>query len=191
MTTSDSQPRLPLLSLDDAKKAAAEVGVSELLASLNVFRVLLAQPTLARAVAGLLNELLRGRALDARLRELIIMRLGWSTQSEYEWTQHWRVARGMGMEEEDILGVRDWRNHAGFGERERCVLAATDDIVERGAIAAETWAACEAALGSDPAVLIELVAAIGNWRFVSSLLRSLEIPLEDGVVPWPPDGRVP
>ena len=38
---------------------------------------------------------------------------------------------------------------------------------------------------------IELVAAIGNWRMISSVLRSLEIPLEEGVVPWPPDGKVP
>jgi hypothetical protein len=39
--------------------------------------------------------------------------------------------------------------------------------------------------------LIELVVAIGNWRLFSSLLRSLEIPLEDGVAPWPPDGKPP
>ena len=31
--------------------------------------------------------------------------------------------------------------------------------------------------------------AIGAWRTVSRLTRSLEIPLEEGVGSWPPDGR--
>lgn len=190
MSATHSSARVPLLTQEEAKEIAGEAGVSELLASLNIFRALLHQPGLAKAVAGVLNELLRGRALDSRLRELVIMRLGWITGSVYEWTQHWRVARSIGMSEEEILGVRDWRSHAGYGNRERCVLAATDECVETGAIQSATWAECEAEF-ADPAVLLELVAAIGNWRFVSSLLRSLEIPLEDGVTPWPPDGQVP
>ena len=37
----------------------------------------------------------------------------------------------------------------------------------------------------------KLVIAIGNWRLFSALLRSLDVPLEDGVAPWPPDGRAP
>ena len=39
--------------------------------------------------------------------------------------------------------------------------------------------------------IAELVAAIGNWRMFSALLRSLDVPLEDGVDPWPPDGIAP
>jgi hypothetical protein len=38
---------------------------------------------------------------------------------------------------------------------------------------------------------VELVVAIGNWTLVARLLPSLEVPLEDGVEPWPPDGRTP
>jgi alkylhydroperoxidase family enzyme len=86
--------------------------------------------------------------------------------------------------------VRDWRAHPGFGAPERAVLAATDETLERGAISPETWRACESALGSAEN-LLELVTAIGNWRLFSQLLRSLEIPLEDGVASWPPDGRSP
>jgi hypothetical protein len=38
---------------------------------------------------------------------------------------------------------------------------------------------------------VELVAAIGTWRLVSQLTRSLQIPLETGVASWPPDGVAP
>ena len=79
----------------------------------------------------------------------------------------------------------------GFGPTERAVLAATDDVVRDGAVSAESWAACERELGGDRTVLIELVTAIGAWRMVASILRSLNVPLEDGVASWPPDGRSP
>ncbi|MCZ6710626.1 MAG: carboxymuconolactone decarboxylase family protein, partial [Gammaproteobacteria bacterium] len=36
---------------------------------------------------------------------------------------------------------------------------------------------------------VELVAAIGNWSLIAQLLKSLQVPLEDGVEAWPPDGQ--
>jgi hypothetical protein len=35
---------------------------------------------------------------------------------------------------------------------------------------------------------IELVAAVGTWSMISKLAKSLDIPLEEGVASWPPDG---
>lgn len=96
----------------------------------------------------------------------------------------------LGVSEEDVLAVRDWHAHPGWSPADRAVLAATDETLERGAITAETWAECAALL---PGVeeQLELVGAIGTWGMISRLLRSLEIPLEEGVAPWPPDGAAP
>jgi alkylhydroperoxidase family enzyme len=91
----------------------------------------------------------------------------------------------------DLIGVRDWSGHDAFGPAERAVLAATDDVVLDGVVSAPTWAACERDLGLANAGMIELVTAIGVWRMVASILRSLEVPLEDGIASWPPDGRRP
>ena len=184
-----NEPRIPRLSEDEARERAKAAGLPEAMAPLSVFRVLLHHPELTKAVSGLLTTLLFRGKLDVRLRELVIMRIGWRTRSVYEWTQHWRVARQLGVSEEDLLAVRDWRASQ-LGEAERAVLQATDDVLDGGAIAAETWKRCEAAL---PGVeeRLELVLAIGNWALFSQLLQSLEIPLEDGVEPWPPDGAVP
>jgi alkylhydroperoxidase family enzyme len=71
------------------------------------------------------------------------------------------------------------------------VLAATDEVVRDGAVSPRTWTACERELGSDSAVLIELVTAIGAWLMIASILHSLEVPLEEGVASWPPDGQPP
>ncbi len=185
-----SEPRIPLLPIEEAKQAAAKMEVPEAIAELSVFRILLRQPKLAKRVNDLLMTLLIGGALDARLRELIIMRIGWSTGSVYEWTQHWRVALQLGVDEADVLAVRDWEKHERWSDADRAILRATDETLANGAVSAETWAECAKHLPSD-AEQLELVGAIGTWRMISQILKSLEVPLEDGVAPWPPDGLSP
>jgi alkylhydroperoxidase family enzyme len=183
--------RVPRLPVGEAKAAADEAGVPNYMAELAIFQVLLNHPTLARALNDLLATMLWHGKLDTRLRELVIMRIGWLTASDYEWTQHWRVALGLGVSADDLIGVRNWQEHNAFGPAERAVMAATDDIVGNGAVSADSWAACERELGPDPAILIELVTAIGAWRMIASILHTLQVPLEDGVDSWPPDGQPP
>ncbi|MHB1447452.1 MAG: carboxymuconolactone decarboxylase family protein [Acidimicrobiales bacterium] len=182
--------RLTPLAPDAAKLVGAEVGIPDMMSELSVFRILLHNPKVAGALNGMLKSLLWQGSLDARLRELVIMRLGWATGSVYEWTQHWRVATQLGVDEADLLAVRDWRSSSRFGPTERAVLGATDEMMETGTLSDAAWSACVDAL-REPALLVELVVAIGNWKLFSGLLRSLEVPLEDGVAPWPPDGVAP
>lgn len=188
---SDSQDcRIDLLSLEDARKAALEAGLPEGFAELNVFRALLNRPAIAKAVSDLLLANF-GSELDQRLRELVIMRLGWTTGSVYEWTQHWSIAQDrFGCSEQDLLEVQAWRTSDHFGPTERAILAATDETVETGTLSEPTFAACAEQLGGTGECL-DLISAIGTWRLISQLLRSLKIPLEPGVAPWPPEGRIP
>src|ERR1700722_4657326 len=147
-----TEARVPRLPVDEAKAAADEAGVPDYMAGLVIFQVLLNHPRLACALNDLLATLLWRGTLDPRLRELVIMRIGWLTASDYEWTQHWRGGRGVGG---------------------GAVLVATDDVVRDGAVSAESWAACEREFGADKAVLIELVTTIGAWRMVASIVHSL------------------
>ncbi len=183
--------RVAMLSVEDAIETAKGVGIRESMAKVNAYRMLLNNPQLARGVNELLTTLLfTNMTIDVRLRELIIMRIGWVTGSCYEWTQHWRFAEAVGLPPEDVVGVRDWKNHDGYDAADRAVLAAVDDTLEQGKISDTVWQECAAHVGG-PAELVEMVVAIGNWTMFSQLLRSLEIPLEDGVEAWPPDGKMP
>ena len=99
-----SQSRVDMLALTDARERAAQCGIPDAMAELSVFRIALHQPPVAVALHGMLEALLWKGALDARLRELIIMRIGWVTDSVYEWTQHWRVARLLDVEGDPFCG---------------------------------------------------------------------------------------
>ena len=187
-STSGHEPRIAMLSIEDAKKAAASEGISEAMAPLSVFRILLKNPPLARELGNTLNMLLfQGNQLDARLRELIIMRIGWVTGSCYEWTQHWRVCMQLDIPEEVVLACRSWENADVLTDADRAVLRATDETLDSGRISPQTWAEC-AKHSKNDAELLEMVVAIGNWRLFSQLLLSLEVPLEEGVEAWAPDG---
>ncbi len=181
---------IPLLSEAEALNVAQEHGFPEQMASLSVFRVLLKHPDLAKSVVQLLTTLLfTGNQLDKRLRELLIMRIGWATGAVYEWTQHWRVAKDLEIPDEDLLAVRDWKNSTILDETDKAVLQATDDAIEEGFITDTSWQKIKKMI-PDEAQQIELVIAIGNWSLFSQLLKSLHIPLEEGTESWPPDGQV-
>jgi alkylhydroperoxidase family enzyme len=178
-----------MLPIEESRRRGAAEGLDSQFADLSVFRMLLHNPPVARELAKTLTTLLfDGNVLNARLRELVIMRIGWVTGSQYEWTQHWRVARGMDIPADDLLAVRNWRGAANLTAADKAVLQAADDTLEQGCIQPDTWAECCEHLATE-AERVELVVAIGNWSLFSQLLRSLQVPLEEGVEAWPPDGQ--
>ena len=180
---------VPLLSVEEAQRAAASAGVPGALATLNVFRLLLRRQTLAKGVSDTLLSLLAGGALDHRLRELAIMRIAWMTGSGYEWSQHWEIAQRFGIPAEDLQAVRQGFAATRLSEVERAALDAVDQAVAGRTIAADTIAALRRGLSDD--ALIELVACIGCWSMVSTILRTFEVPLDEGLTSWPPDRTGP
>ncbi len=183
--------RLECIPLDEALRLGREVGVREVQAGRSAFRMLAHHPDLARHVYGLLTMLSTRNKLDTRLRELMIMRIAWTTGSEYEWFYHYRNATTQaGITDAEILAVRDWTKSDLFAPADRAVLAAVDDTRAHGKVSDAVWAECKQHL-KEPAVLVEMVVAIANWIMFSQLLQSLRVPLEEGAVPWPPDGKAP
>ena len=180
--------RLPLLPIEESIRRGAEVGIPANLARLNAFRILLHNPTAAGAVSRLLVTLLFQGSIDHRTRELVILRTGWRTASEYEFCQHVAVARQFGMTDEDILGVREPDACASYDERDRAVLRMTDELLDAAAVSDATWEAL--ARSFDAGQLVELLVIAGNWRLFAGYLKSAGVPLDPDVPSWP-EGKKP
>jgi alkylhydroperoxidase family enzyme len=181
---------VPLLAVDDAIAEAKAVGLPPPLANTNLFRALLNQPDLAKVLGDLVERVVIQPRLDSRLRELCVMRVAWRTGSVSEWTNHWYGGLRAGLTELELADVRDWRSSDRFGPLERAVLAAADETVVGGRISDETLSTCAEML-RDIGLVVELVVAINHGLFYSNVLRTLDVPLDEGRTPWPPDGRAP
>ena len=163
-------------------------GLPATIGETNLFRVLLHHPPLAKALAGLVSQLIGEPTLDPRLRELAVMRVAWRSGSVSQWSNHWHVGMRVGLAEDDIAAVRDWHQSDRFGGDERAVLAATDETIDVGRVGDET-SACAAVLSD--AALGDLVVAIGHAQLYAGVLRTFDVPLDARRDPWPPDGRAP
>src|SRR5216684_3477361 len=103
----DMTARVPMVSLERARELGEAMGMPARRTQSEAFRTVANNPGVARVAFGQLMQLLENNKFDTRLRELMIMRIGWVTGSAYEWTQHWRVATTAGIPPEDVLAVRE------------------------------------------------------------------------------------
>jgi alkylhydroperoxidase family enzyme len=182
--------RVPMVSPERARDVGEAMGMPARRTQSEAFRVVANNPGVARVAFSQLMQLLENNEFDIRLRELMIMRIGWVTGSAYEWTNHWRVATTAGIPPEDILAVRDWRDSDRLTPADKAILAATDECLAGKSISDAAWAEVAKHV-TDPGQQVEFVVSMGNWLSFSMLFRNLRIPLAADVAVWPPDGKAP
>ena len=183
--------RIPLLSKEEALQRGRELGISDYIAQMNIFRVLLNHPKLAGELNSTIINLVSGdKAVSDRLREIIIMRVSWKAYCNYEWSQHWMASLFFGLSEHELVSIREWRQADCFNEDEKTVLAATDALLDNGKISDDIWQKLKKIFNTDQA-LIEVVTCIGNWHMFALILNALEVPLDEGMSSWAPDGIAP
>src|SRR5215467_5190960 len=73
--------------------------------NINLDKLLVNSPDMARAFNGIGNYIRHKSKLDPRLRELAILQVGWLEQSEYEFTHHVKIGKEFGVTDEDIQGL--------------------------------------------------------------------------------------
>lgn len=121
------------------------------------------------AFAGVL--MLRGR-LSRREKELVILRVGARTRSEYELTQHRRLGRRVGLSEDEI-GRIESGGLDGWSPPDRLLLDVADELLASGDLGDETWLRLRDARGERAA--IELLMLIGHYRMLATVLQTLRV----------------
>src|SRR4029077_14358991 len=102
--------RVPMVSLERARDVGEAMGMPARRTQSEAFRTVANNPGVARVAFSQLMQLLENNRFDTRLRELMIMRIGWVTGSAYEWTQHWRVGTKAGTPPPGGFGGRASRD---------------------------------------------------------------------------------
>jgi alkylhydroperoxidase family enzyme len=172
----------------DAELGPAEREVLASLPPLNIFRMLALAPANLKPFVDWGLSLLFQTELDARLREIAILRIGHVTRSRYEWTQHVTIARRVGVTEDEIGKIAVDGPVTTLGEDGNLVCQAADEITRDVRLSDETLAQCLARHGRRKTV--ELILCCGHFNMVSRLLESTRVELEEENVleksPLPP-----
>ena len=161
------------LTGEDAETAARNrIGGRDL----NIFRVMMHHPKLTRRWTVFAGHVLRKQTLPLRERELLILRIGWLNQAEYEWAQHVEIAKRGGITEAEIERIRQGPG-AGWNAHEAALLQAADDLFEDSVVSDRTWAALAAKYSTEE--MMDVVFTIGQYNLVSWALNSFGVPLDD------------
>ncbi|TAM73044.1 carboxymuconolactone decarboxylase family protein [Mycobacterium sp.] len=124
-------------------------------------------------------RLLRGR-LPTIDTELVILRVGHLRACEYELQHHRRLARKAGLDINLQAAIFAWPD-AGpadqLSERQRALLAATDEFVRDRTITDGTWQRLASHL--DRRQLIEFCLLASQYDGLAATMSALEIPLDN------------
>lgn len=138
----------------------------------------LRHPVLFRAHTELAVLLMDGK-LPARDRELAILRTGWLAQAPFEWSAHVELAKRIaGMTTEEIEWVTIGSAAPGWGEHDRAVLRAVEELRGNAMISDETWAVL--ARDWDEIQLLEFPLLVGQYLGVAFLQNSVRVVLPEG-----------
>ncbi|MFX1377133.1 MAG: carboxymuconolactone decarboxylase family protein [Promethearchaeota archaeon] len=122
------------------------------------------------------NHILSKNSIPLREKELLILRIGWLCNSEYEWAQHSLIGKQAGLTNEEILKIRDGPEAPGWKPFDALLLRAVDELYIDSFISDSTWN--ELAKTYNKHQLIDLVFTVGQYNLVSMVLNSLGIQLE-------------
>jgi alkylhydroperoxidase family enzyme len=142
----------------------------------NVLSTLMHHPKLAGPWLAYNGVLLNAPAIEPRLRELMVLRVAWRARSRYEWVQHVRLAKQLGITAAQIDAIAGLSSDAAWTPLEAELLAATDQLIDRYRIDDATWSRLAQQL--DERQLVEVVFLVGSYVCLAMAFNSFGIELD-------------
>ncbi len=152
---------------------------------LNVFSTLAHHPKLLKRWLVFATHVLGKSTLDARTREILILRTGWLCGSPYEWGQHVVIGRAAGITDAEIGDIAVGPSSINWSPGERQLLVAADELFEHRTLTDGTFSALAQAWTTEQ--VMDLVFTVGQYQLVATALNSFRVQRDDDVegVPFP------
>jgi 4-carboxymuconolactone decarboxylase len=166
---------LGLINWVVAKSAARTVGAPQM----HLFATLGQHKRLFLAMMPYSGALLRGR-LPRADTELVILRVAYLRDSEYELQHHRVMGRRRGLDDQTQELIFAWPNTPGesgaLTDRQQALLGATDEFILKRSISDDVWRQLSQHL--DRRQLIEFCMLAGQYDGLAATMSALEIPLD-------------
>jgi len=143
----------------------------------NVFATFCQHTLLAKYWLPFATYVLRDNTVPPREREILILRIGWLCQSEYEWAQHVRIGKRAGLTDDEIRGISEGPSSSRLSAPDRLLVQATDELHQDACLSDATWQALSDTYNQNQ--LVDLVFTVGQYNLVSMALNSFGVQLDD------------
>ncbi len=127
----------------------------------------------------------RESTLPPRDREILILRIGWHCQAEYEFGWHSLIGKSVGLTDVEIKRITEGPKAPGWEPFDATLLQATDELYYDAFITDVTWNTL--AKRYNRKQLMDVVATVGQYNLVSMMLNTFGVQLEDPKMPGFPD----
>jgi alkylhydroperoxidase family enzyme len=135
-------------------------------------------PDILKLASDALFALLQpGRKLEARFRELAILRTAIAGDCRFEYSQHLKVARAVGIGDAKINALKSWTTSDQFEPAERAVMAAADELIGRNLVEDATFAVLKRHFSDEQ--IVELFWVIATYRMHGLLVRALHLEFDN------------
>ena len=174
--------RVPLLDVEDSpalKDLTDRIRAARRGRVINVYRLLLHSPPLAETWFDHNNAVRWDTGLDGRLREMVIIRVGYLARAKYVVGQHVpKLALAEGLSLAECEALKDWQDANLFSPRDRAVLAYTDAMTRDIEVPDAVFEPlCEY---FDDRQLVELTVLIGTYAMHVRVFEALKLDPEQG-----------
>jgi len=131
----------------------------------------------------ILSEYIRTKStLSPRIREMLILRIGWRCRSAYEWAAHAPAGRRAGLTDAQIRMLAS-SGYDGWNAADAAVVRAADELFDEDTISDDTWKALDGQF--DERQLLDVLITTGGYRMVSMVLNTFGVPAEPNSEPLP------
>ena len=163
--------RLPYL---DAEQLPAEHR-DLLKRPINLTRLLVNSPGMARAFHGIGGYIRNKSTLDPRLRELAILQVGWMEKSEYEFTHHVKIGKEFGVTDDDIKAMmaETEGKPSTLEPLAKLILRGAREMVRELAMREATFAEIKQHLSDE--LMVDLVLTIAFYCAVVRVLATMKM----------------
>jgi 4-carboxymuconolactone decarboxylase len=166
-------PKIPLPTDNELKSEHREMLAN--LPPLHVFRMVAGAPRAFRPFLELGGAVL-STALDARRREIAVLRVAHATNAPYEWAQHEQLARNVGVSDAQIDAIATEEPVASLDEECNLICRLADEVTRDVRLSDEALERLIDRYGAREAA--ELILLVSYYNMVSRFLESTRVELE-------------
>jgi alkylhydroperoxidase family enzyme len=146
---------------------------------LDIYKILMKNTDLIMSLLTYQYFLLERSSIEARNRELLILRIAWLSGSDYMWFQHKIIGHGIaGLSEEEIERVKEGPDAEGWGNLEATIFRAVDELHVDAFISDPSWKALSKFYNNTQ--LMDMLCLASFYFGVAMILKSLGVQPEGG-----------